>query len=136
MKAPLLAALALASISSASAPRQPIFVESPCRPLYEYHFLNRAASGGDFYGVELLLGQGADVNGLGYSATQECGYSFEFSSPLRVAVSTKDLKMVELLLDRGADPNLVEGVGITPTDIARRDGPKEILDLLVKHGGR
>ena len=136
MKTLIFAALALASLTGASSPRKAIFVDSPCRPLYEYHFLNRAAAGGDFYAVELLLDQGADVDGLGYNAVQQCGYSFEFSSPLRVAVSKRDLRMVELLLARGADPNILEGEDVTPTDIARRDGPKDILDLLVKNGGR
>ena len=128
--------LSLFSQAGLCADRVPVIAESPCKEAYEYHFLNRGAHGDDLIGVELLLRNGADVNGSGYAKYTECVAGTEFSSPLMVAVWRKNIDMVRLLLEAGANPNLKEGPFVSPTDIAREHELSEILDLLIKHGGK
>ena len=38
--------------------------------------------------------------------------------------------MVQLLLDRGAEPNMVDEDGNTPQDMAERRGHKDVVQLL------
>ena len=45
-------------------------------------------------------------------------------------------ELVTFLLDRGADPNIVAGNGLTALDIALAGGAEGIAALLVRHGGR
>jgi ankyrin repeat protein len=45
-------------------------------------------------------------------------------------------ELVKLLLDRGADPNIVAGNGLTALDIARAAGAAFIARLLEQHGGK
>ena len=122
--------------SAACADNTPVIADSPCKAAYEYHFLNRGAHADDLVGVDLLLKSGADVNGSGYAKYTECVAGSEFSSPLMVAVWRKNIDMVRLLLDAGANANLKEGEGVSPTDIARKHDLPEILALLVRHGGK
>lgn len=98
--------------------------------------------------VEFLLGHGASING-----------TLRTGPPLMVTFMTKDLKMLALLLDRGADPNKKLLGTIRPTlgaegalrctrhDIRKlpKDGCAkckdrllliQILALLRQHGGR
>ena len=46
------------------------------------------------------------------------------------------LGLVRLLLESGADPNIVSGDGNTPLDVAVAGGAKQIAKLLSAHGGR
>ena len=114
-----------------------LFADSNCKAAYEYHFLNRATAFGDIVGAEILLQGGASPDGIGYERVLKCiPLAGEFSSPLSLAVRHKDLKFVQLLLKWGADPNFLEGESTTPTKIARSNDSIEILDLLIKHGGK
>lgn len=45
-------------------------------------------------------------------------------------------ELVKLLLDQGADPNIVAGNGMTPLDIAHASDAPRIAALLEQHGGR
>ncbi len=124
-------------VLSYAASANDLFAEGPCKEAYEYHFLNRATAFGDWNGVKLLLDGGADANGSGYDKTLEClTYPGEFSSPLSLAVRDKNIEIVKLLLEAGADPNVVQGEAITPVSIARARGFTEILQLLLQHGGK
>ena len=136
MKIITLLALCLIANCGLCADDLPVIADSECKAAYEYHFLNRGAHGDDLVGVRLLLQSGADVNGSGYAKYTECVAGMEFSAPLMVAVWRGNLDMVRLLLNAGANPNLKEGPGVSPTDIARDQGKAEILALLVRHGGK
>lgn len=49
---------------------------------------------------------------------------------------SRRLRLVRLLLDRGADPNIVAGDGYTALDVARTAGAASIVSLLEERGGR
>lgn len=66
-----------------------------------------------------LLESGADPNG-GYPSTV----------PLRNAIENRDLPMVELLLEYGADPDFDMGNNMTPRRFAKHKGFEEITELL------
>jgi len=44
--------------------------------------------------------------------------------------------LVRLLLDHGADPNIVAGDGYTPLDVARTAGASRIAALIQERGGK
>jgi ankyrin repeat protein len=44
--------------------------------------------------------------------------------------------LVQLLLEHGADPNIVAGDGYTPLDVARTAGAASIAELIGAHGGK
>lgn len=135
---------------------KPLFAESKCKEGYEYWFLNRAAAHTDIMGARILLEGGANVDGKGYKTFIRCGGGSEYSSPLFVAVyvvaheATKGdptrvdrkyvldagMGMVELLLKAGANPNIKEGEGITPLDIAKEFAHKPTIELLKKYGAK
>lgn len=84
--------------------------------------------------VELLLAHGLDVNARGRFGKTPLGELVFFGG----RGESHDLKMAELLLGHGADPNVGQGRNQgSATDMAfERYDAKELLDLLVKHGGK
>jgi ankyrin repeat protein len=86
--------------------------------------LIRAAAEGDISGIDELLRAGANVN-----CTVDIG---EFGSPLSAAAYKGRLDAVRLLLDRGADPNLVSDAG--PLINAAEGGHVDIVSLLLDRG--
>jgi hypothetical protein len=106
-----------------------------CRRAYLYHFLNRAAACGDELGARILLKEGADPNGRDYSNYGDCVAGIEYSSPLFVAVVAGHPDVVRLLLDKGADPNTLEGEGLTPLVAAFLFERVELARLLLERGG-
>jgi hypothetical protein len=133
-----------------------LFSKSPCKEGYEYYFLNRAAANTDLYGAEILLKGGANVDGKGYGNYIKCGGGMEYSSPLMVAVHVvaheaakgdpqridreavlkAGTDLVELLLKAGANPNIREGEGVTPLDIAKYYKNMSIIRLLEQYGAK
>jgi ankyrin repeat protein len=59
----------------------------------------------------------------------------KFSSPLFVAVAADQPAIVRLLLDKGGDPNILEGEGVTPLVAALLFERVELARLLLDHGG-
>lgn len=55
---------------------------------------------------------------------------------LHAAVDCEFVKTVELLLKKGAVPNIKNAQGITPLSLARQNGLKEIEELLKKYGAK
>ena len=85
--------------------------------------------------IELLISNCADINAK----------TFYGSTPLHGAVLGGNPEAVELLLSKGAEVNAKFRPSLirvrTPLDYARRidipkDGKREIIDLLRKHGGK
>ncbi len=76
-----------------------------------------------------LIARGADVN------ERSCGHDIFNATPLHVAVLYMDAELVKLLLENGADVNVVsaEPEG-TPLLFAVKSGNKEIEKLLLAHG--
>ena len=78
----------------------------------------------DYEGAKFLLEHGADANrvtGWGYT-------------PLHQALRRdNDVRIIELLLDRGADPN-VEGHGRSAVVLAAQEGRGDVLDLFERRG--
>lgn len=78
--------------------------------------------------VELLLEHGARIEGNGKGET-----------PLHQATRSGELGLVEVLLQRGANPNSKDGFGLTPLDYAKQyqpEGYAKIAALLNSHGAR
>jgi len=69
--------------------------------------------------VEFFLNQGADIDNLNGQA-------------LFFAVGNKNVNIVNLLLERGADPNLDDGAIM---QLANRMGDYDIIELLSRYGG-
>ncbi len=76
--------------------------------------------------LRLLLDAGADVDGLCGCATAE--------PPLWTAALLNRQNHVEMLLDRGANPNLKSASGNTALHVAAMRGFSEIARLLLAHG--
>ncbi len=90
--------------------------------------LVRAATNGDLAGIEELLRAGVNVN-----CTTDLGQA---GNPLIGAAQEGHLEAVRLLLDWGADPNLVVRDEGTPLICAARDGRTEVVALLLDRGAR
>lgn len=82
--------------------------------------------------VEYLLNNGADPN-LGAKNSMRV-------HPIHSAVAVRDrdlsLRIAEMLLDAGADPNVEQQGGITPLHAAAAHGNEQMIDLLVDHGAQ
>jgi hypothetical protein len=57
-------------------------------------------------------------------------------APLHCAAFTNRAEFTALLLERGADPNLLAGNGWTPLDLADLEGAAAVAALLEQHGGK
>ena len=56
------------------------------------------------------------------------------ATPLIAAVRLRDMRMAELLLSRGANPNAFTKGGSTPLSIARLNGDTAMTALLQRNG--
>ncbi|KAJ6037202.1 ankyrin repeat-containing protein [Penicillium herquei] len=89
--------------------------------------LSYAAAGGHVAVAQLLLVNGANPNG--YSDQRRYGWT-----PLYAAMKASNLEMVKLLLNNGANMELLGETGRAPLHIASRDGQIGIVRLLLEHG--
>ena len=75
--------------------------------------------------VEILLSHGANVRHVDRNG----------ETALHEAVFMGNAKVVEILLDHGADPN-VSGIRGTPLEWAKSEGCEDIIKLLKEHGAK
>jgi len=73
-----------------------------------------------------LVEAGADVNAQATNA-QKVG-------PVHAAAAARNHSMMQLLLERGADPNLKQQLDYTPMHTAASRGDREMATLLLAHG--
>ena len=78
--------------------------------------------------VEFLLKNGADVKTAARNAQKV--------TALHGAVARRDLQIVKMLLDAGADPNARQERGFAPLHDAAANGHAALVDLLLQHGAR
>jgi len=109
--------------------------------------LHYAAAYADLKTVEYLLKKGADINALDSSGNTPLLYSLSFISlrsahknitfkpPLNYKTEDEQIKLIEYLLNKGADVNVSSSNGKTPLHYSLRRGmPLEIVELLVSKG--
>ena len=78
--------------------------------------------------VEFLLTNGAEVNTAARNAQKV--------TSLHGAVARRDVEIVKMLLERGADPNATQERGFAPLHDAAANGNLALVQLLAKHGAR
>lgn len=84
-----------------------------------------ASRGGNFAIAKRLLDLGVDVNHRGFRAQE---------SALMLASKKGDGELVELLLERGADPNLADKEGRTALVYAANEGKMDAVERLIAAG--
>jgi hypothetical protein len=57
-------------------------------------------------------------------------------APLHWAALMNREELATILLEKGADPNMLAGNGLTPLDVADADGAAAVAALLEQHGGK
>ncbi|MCP3675303.1 MAG: hypothetical protein GY829_12630 [Gammaproteobacteria bacterium] len=92
--------------------------------------------------AEMLIEAGANVNACGRNPNHappdlvwdDNGNYLKTSSPLTMAISNENNHLVNILLEKGADPNLEIFKNKTPLSIAVDAENSEIINILVKSG--
>src|SRR5205809_7344192 len=83
--------------------------------------------------ARLLLDCGADLNSLARNEHIQAAPLHSASASESKDEATR-YELCELLLDRGADPNLEQGGGFTALDSARQNGDERLERLLLDRG--
>ena len=104
-------------------------IDNPDTPLVrDVTPLMVASSCGHVDIVDALIQTGADVN------KQENHYRL---TPLFLAVTGgQPTSIVEMLLENGANPNIIAAMNETPLDVANDNKDEAIIELLIKYGGQ
>jgi ankyrin repeat protein len=76
--------------------------------------------------VEFLVEQGAGVNAESQNQMRV--------RPIHAAVARRDLNIVRMLLEHGADVNVRQQMGFTPLHSAALHGDRGMIELLLQHG--
>ncbi len=85
--------------------------------------------------LKMLLDKGAPLDAVVYEdhgGSFQLNFFFERHTPLCMAADRGDAEAVRLLLERGADPTVQNSIGLTPFEVARREGEVEIADMLAE----
>lgn len=103
------------------------------------HDLSRAIGRGDYDRVVELLEEGADATDRGYAFLVQSvlaeAEGWVPGCPTEEAIGPP-FRLTRLLLQRGADPNVVSREGRTALDAARDVGHQTAYELLESHGAR
>lgn len=94
---------------------------------HQSHAVFRKLDFDDFETFAWLFDQGIDVN-IRWEPSGE--------TALIKSAASRDIRYVRFLLERGADQNLTNKVGLTAFAIAKRRGREEIAQLLLDHGAK
>lgn len=89
-----------------------------------------AACEGKYYAAKYLISHGYDLN-----YTAQCSTDCNEYTALSIASQRGDFKMVKLLIESGADPNINGYEIYNALDRAIYSGNVEILQYLIEHGG-
>jgi len=94
---------------------------------HRFTVLHHVSAEGDVAKAQLLLDHGAAIDALDEEYR---------STPLGMAARWGRKEMIELLLERGADPNLAGDPWATPLAWARKKGHGEIEPVLIRSADR
>ena len=86
---------------------------------------------------EAKRGSAAKVKKLLSTMTVDVNYAmgYSYKTPLSMAAQEGHRDVVNLLLDRGADPNKADIFGLTPLHEAAKRGHKNVVRILLERGG-
>jgi len=98
-----------------------------------FHPLGLACFFGHFEAARLLLDRGADVNALSTNEHVQTAAIHAAAAAQGAGEATR-YELVKLALERGANPNLVQGGGSRAIDAARQNGDARVEQLLLEQG--
>jgi ankyrin repeat protein len=104
--------------------------------------LHIAAMAGDFEMVKLLAGRGASMDGCHYwrltplSSAADLGKDYPKDVPRVVHSAEEYAKIVEFLIEKGANVNNIEKYENTPLHHAVEGGCEKIVRILLNHGAK
>jgi ankyrin repeat protein len=96
--------------------------------------LFNASRNGNLDSVKLLISEGSDVNArrIWYDPPQEDASCYCFETPISAAAGSGNTKLVQYLLDHGAEINFDQN-GRTPMAVALQAQDYAMADLLMQH---
>ena len=103
------------------------FLMSNTEPVLESENIYQAVENGDILKVEEIIQNNPEI--INIKNDEYSNYT-----PLMVAAECGNKKIVELLLEYGADINAVDNNGYTPLRLAAASGYKKICQLLIEKG--
>jgi len=88
-----------------------------------------ASKSGQLKDVDVLVRQGADINGKGNLLS-------DWMTPLQLAAYNDHIEVVSYLLDKGAKVNIKGAYGTSALYLAAEKGYLEITKMLIEHGAK
>lgn len=95
--------------------------------------LGISAHYGNYDVVKVLFSYGVDINAISHSKLS----FIPRNTALHAAIAgKKSIEIIKLLLEKGADCNILDSEGHTPLHTTAFEGNTEIAKLLLNHGAR